>query len=51
MLSFNNSKNILTDEETDFLFDVINNKRERDYDANTVIFKCLEKLTRKGFTV
>jgi hypothetical protein len=51
MLSFNNGKNILTDEQTDFLFDIVNEKRERDYDANAVIFKCMEKLTKKGFTV
>jgi hypothetical protein len=51
MLSFNSGKNILTDEQTDFLFDIVNNKCERDYDANSVIFKCLGKLTRKGFIV
>jgi hypothetical protein len=51
MLSFNSRKNILTDDETDFLFDIVNNKRERDYDANTLILKCMEKLTRKGFTI
>jgi hypothetical protein len=51
MLSFNQDRKILSDEDTDFLFDIVNNRRKRDYDANAVIFKCLEKLEKKGFTV
>jgi hypothetical protein len=51
MLSFNQDRNILSDEETDFLFDILNGKRERDYDTDIVVVKCMEKLTKKGFTV
>ncbi|MDR3219512.1 MAG: hypothetical protein LBU22_11175, partial [Dysgonamonadaceae bacterium] len=51
MLSFNSGKNILTDEQTDFLFDIVNNKRERDYDADAEIVKCMQKLIKKGFSV
>ncbi|MCL2346915.1 MAG: hypothetical protein FWC50_01505 [Planctomycetaceae bacterium] len=51
MLNFNNDKDILSVEETDLLFDIVNNKRERDDEANEVIFKCLQKLTGKGFAV
>jgi hypothetical protein len=51
MLNFNTERNILPDEENDFLFDILNSKRERDYDADVVIVKCLQKLTKKGFTV
>jgi len=51
MLSFNNNRNVLSDEETDFLFDILNHKRERDYDTDAVIVKILGKLTKKGFTV
>jgi len=51
MLSFNQDRNILSDEETDFLFDILNEKRERDYDTDAVVFKCMQKLIKKGFTV
>ncbi|MDR0574388.1 MAG: hypothetical protein LBG96_10245 [Tannerella sp.] len=42
---------VLADEETDFLFDILNGKRERDYDTDAVVVKCLQKLVKKGFTV
>ncbi|MBK5719545.1 AIPR family protein [Dysgonomonas sp. Marseille-P4677] len=51
MLSFNTDKNILLDEETDFLFDILNQKRERDYDADETIVKCMQKLIKKGFPI
>ena len=51
MLSFNNERNILSDEENDFLFDIVNNKHKRDYDTDEVIFKCMQKLVKKGFIV
>jgi len=51
MLSFNTDKNILSDEETDFLFDLVNGKQERDYDTDAIVVKCLQKLVKKGFTV
>jgi len=51
MLSFNTDRNILSDEETDFLFDLVNGKQERDYDTDAIVVKCLQKLVKKGFTV
>ena len=51
MLNFNNNNNILLEDETDFLFDILNNKRERDYDTDEVIVKCMQKLIKKGFNV
>jgi len=51
MLSFNQDRNILLNEETDFLFDILNGKRERDYDTDAEVVKCLQKLVKKGFTV
>jgi hypothetical protein len=51
MLSFNTDRNILSDEENDFLFDILNGKQERDYDFDAVIVKCMQKLIKKGFTV
>ena len=51
ILNFNTDRNILSDEENDFLFDILNGKQERDYDADAVIVKCMQKLMKKGFTV
>ena len=51
MLSFNTDRNILTDEENDFLYDILNGKRERDYDTDAVTVKCMQKLNKKGFKV
>ena len=51
MLSFNQDRNILSDEETDFLFDILNRKHERDYDTDAVVIRCLQKLVKKGFVV
>jgi hypothetical protein len=51
MLSFNTDKNILSDEESDLLFEILNGKRERDYDTDEVVVKCLQKLMKKGFTI
>jgi len=47
MLSFNNTRNILSSEEVDFLSDIINNKCERD---DSKIFSCMENLKKRGFT-
>jgi len=51
MLSFNQDRNILPDEETDFLFDILNGKHERDYDTDAMVVKCLQKLVKKGFSI
>jgi hypothetical protein len=51
MLSFNQNRNILSDVEADFLFDILNGKRERDYDTDAVIGKCMQKLIKKGFII
>ena len=51
MLSFNTDRNILSDEQSDFLFDILNNKLERDYDTDEMIVKCMQKLIKKGFIV
>lgn len=51
MLNFNADKNILSVEESDFLFDILNGKQERDYDVDLLIVKSLQKLTKKGFSV
>ncbi len=51
MLSFSQDRNILSDEDCDFLFDILNGKRERDYDADAMIVKCMQKLIKKGFTI
>jgi hypothetical protein len=51
ILSFNQDRNVLSDEETDLLFDILNGKRERDYDTDAAVVKCLQKLMKKGFTV
>ena len=50
MLNFNNDKKVLSDEETDFLHDIINGKMERDENADKVIVKCMEKLRKRRFT-
>ena len=51
MLSFNQDKNILSEAETDFLFDIINGNRERDYDTDEFAVKCMQKLIKKGFSI
>lgn len=49
MLSFSQDKNILSQEESDLLFDISNGKRENDFDAQLEVAKCLKKLEKKGF--
>jgi hypothetical protein len=49
MLSFNQDKDYLTNEESDFLFDLVNDKLEIDLDTQMDIAKCLKKLEKKGF--
>ncbi len=49
MLSFNLDKNILSQEDTDLLHDILNGKRENDFDAKMEVAKCLKKLEKKGF--
>ena len=49
MLSFNLDKNILEQEETDLLHDILKSKRENDFDAKIEVAKCLKKLEKKGF--
>jgi len=49
MISFNLEKEILTQEETDLLHDIINGKQENDFDNQIIVTKCLAKLQKKGF--
>lgn len=51
MLSFNQDRKILSDVDIDFLFDILNGKQERDYGTDAIVFKCLQKLMKKGFTI
>lgn len=51
MISFNQSldKEVLTQEETDLLHDIVNGKQENDYDNQQKVTKYLTKLQKKGF--
>lgn len=49
MISFNLNKDILSQDETDLLYDILNGKKENDYDNGIIVTKCLEKLQKKGF--
>jgi hypothetical protein len=51
MISFNQSldKEVLTQEETDLLHDILNGKRENDFEAKMDVAKCLKKLEKNGF--
>lgn len=51
MISFNQlqDKEILTQDETDLLHDIVNGKQENDYDNQQKVTKYLAKLQRKGF--
>lgn len=51
MISFSQTqeREILSVEEKDFLFDILNRKKENDFDAKLKIAECLEKLKKKGF--
>lgn len=49
MLSFNQEKEILTQEDTDLLHDITNGKQENDYETQIEVAKCLKKLEKKGF--
>jgi hypothetical protein len=49
MISFNLEKEILSQEETDLLHDILNGKQENDFDNQIIVAKCLEKLNKKGF--
>lgn len=49
MISFNLEKEILSQEETDLLHDIINGKQENDFDNQIIVTKCLAKLQKKGF--
>ena len=53
MVTFNQSqdKEILAPDETDLLHDVLNGKKENDYDAQLEVAKYLKKLERKGFKI
>ncbi len=50
MLNFNLDKDILSEAETDLLFDLVNGNRERDYDSDDVVVKCMQKLIKRGFS-
>lgn len=49
MLSFNQEKEILSQEDTDLLHDISNGKQENDYETQIEVAKCLKKLEKKGF--
>jgi hypothetical protein len=51
MISFNQSldKEVLAQEETDLLHDILNGKRENDFEAKIDVAKCLKKLEKNGF--
>lgn len=53
MISFNQSlgKEILTQDETDLLYDILNGKRENNFEAKIEVAKCLKKLEKKGFKI
>ena len=50
MLNFNQNKDILSEAETDMLFDLVNGNIERDYDSDDVVVKCMQKLIKRGFS-
>jgi hypothetical protein len=51
MINFNQAqdKEILTQDETDLLHDIVNGKQENNYDNQQKVTKYLTKLQRKGF--
>jgi hypothetical protein len=51
MISFNKSldKEVLTQEETDLLHDIVNRKQDNDYDNQKKVAKYLSRLQRRGF--
>jgi hypothetical protein len=51
MISFNQSldNNVLTQEVTDLLQDIVNGKQENEYDNQQKLAKYLTKLQKKGF--
>ncbi len=49
MISFNQNKRILLQEDIDFLYDVLSGKKENDDDNKRLIEKYLLKLQKKGF--
>lgn len=49
MISFNLEKEILSQEETDLLHDILNGKQENDFDNQIIVAKILGKLQKKGF--
>ena len=50
MLNFNQNKDILSEAETDLLFDLVNGNVERDYDSDDLVVKCMQKLIKRGFS-
>ncbi|MDR1007327.1 MAG: AIPR family protein [Campylobacteraceae bacterium] len=51
MITFNYDRNILTEEENDFLYDILNEKQKRNSDETERIANILDKLKKKGFKV
>lgn len=49
MISFNLENEILSQEETDLLHDILNGKQENDFDNQIIVAKILGKLQKKGF--
>jgi hypothetical protein len=39
----------LSQDESDLLHDILNGKKENDFDAKLEVAKCLKKLEKKGF--
>ncbi len=51
MIRFNLEREILSQEETDLLHDILNGKQENDFDNQEIVAKCLAKLQKKGFKI
>lgn len=49
MLSFNQNKDILSQEETDLLHDILSGKQQNDFETKAEIEKYFKKLEKKGF--
>jgi hypothetical protein len=49
MISFNFKSEILSQDETDLLYDILNGIKDNDYDNQLKVAECLKKLQKKGF--
>ncbi len=51
MLTFNQDKEILKEEEVNFLYDILNGINERNHETYLIVFNCKNQLEKKGFKV